>query len=123
MSGKKCEFIKKDGSQCQAYAVKGSKFCFFHSITEERRRELVEKRKKSSKNISLKSERGILKFLAKLIWDTYESEDTLSVERARVIATLLDKYERIKSAKEDKERRIKELEKEIEELRKELERR
>ena len=37
----KCEFIKPDGQKCEAYAVKGSKFCYFHNpdISDEEKRE------------------------------------------------------------------------------------
>jgi len=27
----KCEFIKPDGIKCEAHAVRGSKFCYFHN--------------------------------------------------------------------------------------------
>ena len=37
----KCEFIKTDGVKCEAYAVKGSEFCYFHNpdISDEEKRE------------------------------------------------------------------------------------
>lgn len=37
----KCEFIKKDGQKCEAYAVKGTGFCYFHNpdISDEEKRE------------------------------------------------------------------------------------
>ena len=37
----KCEFIKPDGQNCEAYAVKDSEFCYFHNpdITDEDKRE------------------------------------------------------------------------------------
>jgi len=37
----KCEFIKPDGTKCEAYAVKGSEFCYFHNpdISDEEKRE------------------------------------------------------------------------------------
>ena len=36
----KCEFIKPDGQKCEAYAVKGSSFCYFHNpdISDEEKR-------------------------------------------------------------------------------------
>jgi len=27
----KCEFIKQDGTKCEAHAIRGSKFCYFHN--------------------------------------------------------------------------------------------
>ena len=37
----KCEFIKPDGTKCEAYAIKGSEFCYFHNpdISDEEKRE------------------------------------------------------------------------------------
>lgn len=37
----KCEFIKPDGQKCEAYAVKGTSFCYFHNpdISDEEKRE------------------------------------------------------------------------------------
>ena len=37
----KCEFIKPDGQNCEAYAVKGTSFCYFHNpdISDEEKRE------------------------------------------------------------------------------------
>jgi len=37
----KCEFNKPDGTQCDAHAIKGSGFCFFHNpdISDEEKRE------------------------------------------------------------------------------------
>ena len=37
----KCEFIKPDGTKCEAYAIKDSKFCYFHNpdISDEEKRE------------------------------------------------------------------------------------
>lgn len=37
----KCEFIKSDGQKCEAYAVKETKFCYFHNpdISDEEKRE------------------------------------------------------------------------------------
>ena len=37
----KCEFIKPDGTQCEANAMKDSKFCYFHNpdISDEEKRE------------------------------------------------------------------------------------
>lgn len=37
----KCEFIKTDGTKCEAHAVKGSEFCYFHNpdISDEEKRE------------------------------------------------------------------------------------
>lgn len=36
----KCEFIKPDGTQCEANAMKGSKFCYFHNpdISDEEKK-------------------------------------------------------------------------------------
>ena len=122
---KYCKYIKPDGQRCRAFATKASgyKYCFFHSLSDEKRRELIEKRKQAQKNFSLKSEQGVLRLLARLIFDVFEANDGLSIERARTICLLLDRYLKIKSEKAKREEKIKELEKEIEELRKELERR
>ena len=37
----KCEFIKQDGTKCEAHAIKDSKFCYFHNpdISDEEKRE------------------------------------------------------------------------------------
>jgi len=37
----KCEFIKPDGTKCEAYAIKDSEFCYFHNpdISDEEKRE------------------------------------------------------------------------------------
>jgi len=37
----KCEFIKPDGTKCEAHAVKDSEFCYFHNpdISDEEKRE------------------------------------------------------------------------------------
>ena len=37
----KCEFIKPDGQNCEAYAVKGTGFCYFHNpdISDEEKKE------------------------------------------------------------------------------------
>ena len=37
----KCEFIKPDGQNCEAYAVKGTSFCYFHNpdISDEEKKE------------------------------------------------------------------------------------
>lgn len=37
----KCEFIKTDGTQCEAHAIKDSEFCYFHNpdISDEEKRE------------------------------------------------------------------------------------
>jgi len=37
----KCEFIKPDGEKCEAYAVKGTSFCYFHNpdISDEEKKE------------------------------------------------------------------------------------
>jgi len=37
----KCEFIKLDGTQCEAHAIKDSEFCYFHNpdISDEEKRE------------------------------------------------------------------------------------
>ena len=37
----KCEFIKPDGTKCEAHAIKDSKFCYFHNpdISDEEKRE------------------------------------------------------------------------------------
>jgi hypothetical protein len=37
----KCEFIKPDGLKCEAHAVSGSDFCYFHNpdISDEEKRE------------------------------------------------------------------------------------
>lgn len=37
----KCEFIKPDGQNCEAYAVKGTQFCYFHNpdISDEEKKE------------------------------------------------------------------------------------
>jgi len=37
----KCEFIKPDGTKCEAYAIKGSEFCYFHNpdISDEEKKE------------------------------------------------------------------------------------
>ena len=37
----KCEFIKPDGTKCEAHAITGSKFCYFHNpdISDEEKRE------------------------------------------------------------------------------------
>ena len=37
----KCEFIKPDGTQCEAHAIKDSEFCYFHNpdISDEEKRE------------------------------------------------------------------------------------
>ena len=37
----KCEFIKPDGQKCEANAVKGSEFCYFHNpaVSDEEKRE------------------------------------------------------------------------------------
>jgi hypothetical protein len=37
----KCEFIKPDGQKCEAYAVKGTSFCYFHNpdISDEEKKE------------------------------------------------------------------------------------
>ena len=37
----KCEFIKPDGTKCEANAMKDSKFCYFHNpdISDEEKRE------------------------------------------------------------------------------------
>ena len=37
----KCEFIKPDGTKCEARAMKDSKFCYFHNpnISDEEKRE------------------------------------------------------------------------------------
>jgi len=37
----KCEFIKPDGTKCEAHAMKNSEFCYFHNpnISDEEKRE------------------------------------------------------------------------------------
>ena len=37
----KCEFIKPDGTKCEAHAIKDSEFCYFHNpdISDEEKRE------------------------------------------------------------------------------------
>ena len=37
----KCEFVKPDGTKCEAHAIKDSKFCYFHNpdISDEEKRE------------------------------------------------------------------------------------
>jgi hypothetical protein len=37
----KCEYIKPDGTKCEAYATKDSEFCYFHNpdISDEAKRE------------------------------------------------------------------------------------
>jgi hypothetical protein len=37
----KCEFIKPDGTKCEAHAIKDSEFCYFHNpdISNEEKRE------------------------------------------------------------------------------------
>jgi len=37
----KCEFIKTNGVKCEAHAIKGSEFCYFHNpdISDEEKRE------------------------------------------------------------------------------------
>ena len=37
----KCEFIKDNGEKCEAYAVKGTSFCYFHNpdISDEEKKE------------------------------------------------------------------------------------
>lgn len=37
----KCEFIKPDEQKCEAYAVKGTSFCYFHNpdISDEEKKE------------------------------------------------------------------------------------
>ena len=37
----KCEYIKPDGNACEANAIKGSEFCYFHNpnISDEEKRE------------------------------------------------------------------------------------
>jgi hypothetical protein len=37
----KCEFIKPDGDKCEAHAINGSEFCYFHNpdISDEEKRE------------------------------------------------------------------------------------
>jgi hypothetical protein len=37
----KCEFIKTDGTKCEAHAIKDSEFCYFHdpNISDEEKRE------------------------------------------------------------------------------------
>jgi len=37
----KCEFIKPDGTKCEAWAMNGSEFCYFHNpdISDEKKRE------------------------------------------------------------------------------------
>jgi hypothetical protein len=37
----KCQFIKPDGQKCQAHAVKGDEFCYFHNpnISNEEKKE------------------------------------------------------------------------------------
>lgn len=37
----KCQFKKPDGTKCQAHAIKGDKFCYFHNpvISDEEKRE------------------------------------------------------------------------------------
>jgi|Deesub1362B_J571_1020462.scaffolds.fasta_scaffold03078_7 hypothetical protein len=120
---KKCQFIKSNGERCKAFATKesGYKYCFFHSLSDEKRQELIEKRKQAVKDFSLKSEQGVLRLLAKLIFDVFEANDGLSIERAKTIGLLLDRYLKIKSEKTKREQKIRQLEREIEELRKELE--
>ena len=35
----KCKYIKKDGKQCEGYAVENSRFCFFHTPDLEEKRQ------------------------------------------------------------------------------------
>ena len=37
----KCEFIKPDGTKCEAHAIKDSEFCYFHNpdISDEEKRQ------------------------------------------------------------------------------------
>lgn len=37
----KCDFIKPDGQKCEAHAINGSSFCYFHNpaISDEEKRE------------------------------------------------------------------------------------
>ena len=51
----KCQFIKKNNKECEAKALKGEKYCFYHSPKQK------EKRKLASANGGLRSKKNNLR--------------------------------------------------------------
>lgn len=95
----KCEFVKDDGETCEAYAVKGSSFCYFHNpdISDEDKREAQSNGGKT-KALTLKEPLPELKLTAPdhavlLIADTISRvrAGTLDIRTANCLGFLSDK--------------------------------
>lgn len=119
---RQCEFILKDGKQCRALAVKGSRFCFSHDPAYKEKKALAVKKGGLAKKrffldnpekITLENAHDAKKFLAMVIngvWTGSIPATPVANTLGFLIRCFLDAYERA-----DIEARITEIERKIEE--------
>jgi len=80
----KCEYVKKDGKQCGGYAIRDSKFCYFHSP------EMASNRKKASSEGGSSSTLGL------------EPAEPIKLENQKtVVDLLLDTVNRVRRVRKD----------------------
>ncbi|HEY5533737.1 MAG TPA: hypothetical protein VIL99_02175 [Ignavibacteria bacterium] len=96
---KKCNFVKKDGSRCNARAIKGTDYCYFHSndVPDEVRRAERSKGGKSKvlvipaaqvqTEIKLNNPKQVTKFYSKLVNDVMSG--TMDLRLATGVGYLL----------------------------------
>jgi len=89
----KCKFIKQNGQQCEAKAIKDSDYCFFHSDKKQRKlasqkggQNRIAKQKEPLEVIELEKAEDIKKLLAKVINEVRSGQTDVKV--AHCIATL-----------------------------------
>jgi hypothetical protein len=87
---KKCQFIKPDKTKCGGFAVKGDKYCFFHSQKYKKlRRKAIIKGGKSLKrnygridNIIIACSSDILRLLEQTINDLRQGKTSVRIANA-----------------------------------------
>ena len=85
---KRCEFIKKDGTQCGGYALIGFEYCFFHEPTREAERKAA-RAKGGESRANLSKTKAIIGELVE-IFQEVESEEPENGKPRTEINTLQD---------------------------------
>jgi len=70
---KRCEFIKKDGTQCRGFALKDFKYCFFHEPTREAERKAA-RAKGGESRANLCKTKAIIGELVEIVEETESKE-------------------------------------------------